>query len=330
MYETLKVSLKRSTENKIMLTIFIIATLSLGVFFTSKLWMYDDDPIQQTPLNQVIKSLDQTDVQLKKWEFNEEKNFMEVIIEKKHTGSDIIKPTFKYIGKEAEKNIELDTKVVFESDTMVVIELRNIPEKFKYITVAMDEYRDEETLQIEQKESGNVEVFSPKKPKRFVFVGDYREIDVNNKLATRDEKEYQKENLYVEIERINDEIKFIQDEKIPLKHRAVLELENDIKHFEEEMKFATEDEKQSLDRDIYMKKQAIKREFEEQEKLEEKINQLQKKINSLRKKIDFLDGKPVEIEEENEGDEQTAKGVEGEVEVDTVDKTDKTKDSKVN
>ena len=54
-----------------MLVIIGIATILLAILLTSKLWMYDDDPINQTPFNQVIKQLDQTDITLKKWAYNE-------------------------------------------------------------------------------------------------------------------------------------------------------------------------------------------------------------------------------------------------------------------
>ena len=272
-----------------MLVIICVASVLLAILFTSKLWMYDDDPINQTPFNQVIKQLDQTDITLKKWAYNEEQNFMEVIIEKKHTGTDLIKPTFKYVGKEAEKNQQLPTKIIFESDHMVVLELHDIPEKFKYITVAMDEYRDEETVKVEQgiAEDDAKEV----KPKRYVFVGDYRKITTDNKLKTRPQKEYEKENIRVEIKGIEKQIAYITDEKVPLKTKGVLEIEQDITALEDELQFATEEEKALLERDIYAKKEAIKTALRDKEKLEEVVVNLEEKIVKLKEKIAYLDGR---------------------------------------
>ena len=271
-----------------MVVIIGVATVLLAILLTSKLWMYDDDPINQTPFNQVIKQLDQTDITLKKWAYNEEQNFMEVIIEKKHTGTDLIKPTFKYVGKEAEKNQQLPTKIIFESDNMVVLELHELPQKFKYITVAMDEYRDEETVKVEQ---GMVEEDGKEvKPKRYVFVGDYRKITTDNKLKTRPQKEYEKENIRVEIKGIEKQIAYITDEKVPLKTKGVLEIEQDIKALEDEVQFATEEEKALLERDIYAKKEAIKTALREKEKLEDEVANLEEKIVKLKEKIAYLDG----------------------------------------
>lgn len=271
-----------------MLVIIGIATILLVILLTSKLWMYDDDPINQTPFNQVIKQLDQTDITLKKWAYNEEQNFMEVIIEKKHTGTDLIKPIFKYVGKEAEKNQQLPTKIIFESDNMVVLELHELPEKFKYITVAMDEYRNEETVKVEQgfTEDEAKEV----KPKRYVFVGDYRKITTDNKLKTRPQKEYEKENIRVEIKGIEKQIAYITDEKVPLKTKGVLEIEQDITALEDEVQFATAEEKALLESNIYAKKEAIKAALRDKDKLEHEVVNLEEKIVKLKEKIAYLDG----------------------------------------
>lgn len=271
-----------------MLGIIGIATILLAILLTSKLWMYDDDPINQTPFNQVIKQLDQTDITLKKWAYNEEQNFMEVIIEKKHTGTDLIKPIFKYVGKEAEKNQQLPTKIIFESDNMVVLELHELPEKFKYITVAMDEYRNEETVKVEQgfTEDEAKEV----KPKRYVFVGDYRKITTDNKLKTRPQKEYEKENIRVEIKGIEKQIAYITDEKVPLKTKGVLEIEQDITALEDEVQFATAEEKALLESNIYAKKEAIKAALRDKDKLEDEVVNLEEKIVKLKEKIAYLDG----------------------------------------
>jgi len=281
------VELKSSSENKIMLVIIGIATILLAILLTSKLWMYDDDPINQTPFNQVIKQLDQTDITLKKWAYNEEENFMEEIIEKKHTGTDLIKPMFKYIGKEAEKNQQLPTKIIFESDNMVVLELHELPEKFKYITVAMDEYRNEETVKVEQ--GFTEDEAKEMKPKRYVFVGDYRKITTDNKLKTRPQKEYEKENIRVEIKGIEKQIAYITDEKLPLKTKGVLEIEQDITALEEEVQFATAEEKALLESDIYAKKEAIKAALRDKDKLEDEVVNLEEKIVKLKEKIAYLD-----------------------------------------
>ena len=271
-----------------MLGIIGIATILLAILLTSKLWMYDDDPINQTPFNQVIKQLDQTDITLKKWAYNEEQNFMEVIIEKKHTGTDLIKPIFKYVGKEAEKNQQLPTKIIFESDNMVVLELHELPEKFKYITVAMDEYRNEETVKVEQgfTEDEAKEV----KPKRYVFVGAYRKITTDNKLKTRPQKEYEKENIRVEIKGIEKQIAYITDEKVPLKTKGVLEIEQDITALEDEVQFAIAEEKALLESNIYAKKEAIKAALRDKDKLEDEVVNLEEKIVKLKEKIVYLDG----------------------------------------
>ena len=285
-----------------MLTTFIFFIVAILFFFTSKMWMYDDDPIRQTPFNQGIAQHDQTEVMLKKWEFNEEENFMEVVIQKRHKGNDVMKPTFKYVGKDALKDKVLDTTIVFESQEMVVLEIKNLPEKFKYITVAMDEYRDEETMRIEHRESmGDTEFVEPK-PKRVVFVGDYRQIQMNNELVTRDSKEYEKENILVEIEQLENEITFIQKDKSPLIYKEIFELEDEITRLTDELKFATETEKEELEQEINAMKGSIKKSLEHKKDLDKDVQELEHKIEKLQLKYDYLDGKDVEFDEAEEED----------------------------
>lgn len=299
----MNIKLKSNRENRVLLIMLFVFSISMLFFFTSKVWMYDDDPIKQTPFGQEIFQHDQTEVVLKKWEYNEQDNFMEVVIEKKHKGSDIIKPTFQYVAKDALKDSVLDSKIVFESNEIVVLEIMNLPEKFKYITVAMDEYRDEETLRIEYRESTGSEEFTLPKPKRVVFVGDYREVEINNQLVTRDSKEYEKENILVEIEQLQNEITFIENDKRPHISKGIIELEDEIVRLTDEIKFATETEKKDLESEIESKKGSIKRALKNKKELDEEVVTLENKIEKLELKYDYLDGKDVEFDEEEEKEE---------------------------
>lgn len=296
----MRLSLKSSTENKFLMIITVVLALALATFFTSKLWLSDDSPINQTNFNESI-SLDQTEVSLKKWTFNKKDNFMEIVIEKKHTGSDIIKPSFEFLSKEDESNVEIDTEIVYESDTMAVVELKNIPEEFRYIKLAIDEYRDEETV---KNESQSNDIESKLKPKRIVLVGDYRTIEVDNSIKTRNKEDYEKENIYIEMQTIEEEIESIQNEKIPLKEKSINQILKDIETLEEEKKFSTDEEIYQLERDIYSKENSIESEEKTIAEYKEKIEQSIKKIESLQSKIDYLDGKPIEKKKDTENQKE--------------------------
>lgn len=300
----MRISLKSSAENKIMMFVTIVLALALAIFFTSKLWLSDDSPIMQTDINESL-NLDQTEVSLKKWTFNRKDNFMEIVIEKKHKGSDIIKPSFEFLSKEDESNVEIETEIVYESETMAVVELKNIPEDFRYIKLAIDEYRDEETVKNEYQSD---EVESKLKPKRVVLVGDYRTIEVDNTIQTRNKEDYEKENIYIEIQTIEDEIASIQNEKIPLKEKAIIQILKDIDSLEEEKKFSTDEELYDLERDIYSKENSIESEEKMIDEYKEKIEQSRKKIESLQSKIDYLDGKPIDEKKEVENTDEEKGG----------------------
>lgn len=278
--------LKSHRENKIMISIIAIAMLLLAILFTSKIWMYDDDPIQQTPFHQGIKQLDQTEVTLTKWVFNKEKNFMEVVLQKKHVGSDLIKPTFKYVSQGVEKDQVISTKVIYENDNLVVLQLSNLPEKLKHVLVAIDEYRDEEIVQSETGVAPNKQ-----QPSRYLIRGDYREIKIDNQLKISNKNVYEKETIQFDIEALEGQVADILEQQMPLKDREMIEAEKDIKALEKELPFVTGDDKKELDQQILRKQQAIQKIILDKEDMNNTIVQLREKIEKLQSKIEYLNQK---------------------------------------
>src|SRR5690625_5192335 len=91
--------LSNSRENKLYIGIIMTLCILLGIFFTSKHWMYDDSIIAQTDYNESINGLSQTTLILRSWEYNPENNLMEVTIEREHTGTDAVEPTVEFEPK---------------------------------------------------------------------------------------------------------------------------------------------------------------------------------------------------------------------------------------
>src|SRR5699024_4662729 len=203
----MKSKLIHGRENKFYIGIIITLCILLGVFFTSKYWMYDDSVIAQTDYNKFINGLNQTTLTLRSWEYNPTNQLMEVTIEREHTGTDAVEPTFTFQAKGKETKDKYSAKKVYESDGIMVIHIENVPSTYHVIGLFVTEHRDSKILKQEYKKQfkdDNDEVVNDTdkmkemallEPEEIIIVGDYRKIKVNKNLAIKSAKEYKKENI---------------------------------------------------------------------------------------------------------------------------------------
>ena len=305
----MSVSLRSKKENKIMLIIIISSLLFLILAFTSRLWLFDDEPIMQTPFNEEITALSQTTISLLSWKYNDEGEFMEVIISKKHTGSDVIKPTFDYEVEE-ESLGSLEHEIILETEDLVVLKIKEVRPDYRFMMLTMEEVRDKETLIVEQKELNDdleEDELNLPKPIKYVFYGDYREIEKANDLVIKDEDDYRKERLELEIENIEKQIDFIVNDKIKLEQKLAVELEMKIKALKEDLEFQTTEEKEETNLDIESYENDIVNVLQNIKEFEKDVEGLEERIESYKKrieKIDSNDGLSDETKESLEDEEE--------------------------
>src|SRR5690625_8015831 len=122
----MKSKLNHSRENKLYIGIISTLCLLLGVFFTSKYWMYDDSAVAQTDYNKSINGLNQTTLTLRKWKYNPTNQLMEVTIEREHTGTDVVEPTFTFEATETETKDKYPAQQVYDTDDLKVIQLQSV------------------------------------------------------------------------------------------------------------------------------------------------------------------------------------------------------------
>lgn len=283
-------------ENKFYVGLILVMSVCFITFFTSKLWMYDDNPIMQTPFFTEISGLDQTVLILNKWEYNPEKQLMEVALETKHIGSDQVKPTFTFEAKERESTKEYPVKVVYKDDKNIVVQIQNVPETYRIVGLFVYEHRDQKILENELKmmdleSSGSIdqdenhEQLELPKPKEKIIVGDYRKIKINKNLKTKNAIEYQIENVKREIKQTEQKIKELKIELIPLQNELINSLQKEIKVLKDEMKYQTETEKQTTNSLITSKNEAINNAKKQLEEFQQEIETLKEKHNKLLLKL---------------------------------------------
>ncbi|WP_180991517.1 hypothetical protein [Mammaliicoccus sciuri] len=262
--------------------------------------MYDDSAIAQTPYNESINGLNQTTLILRSWEYNPKNQLMEVTIETVHTGTDAAEPTFTFEAKGKESKETYPAKKVYESDNVMIIHIEHVPTEYRVIGLFVTEHRDDKILKQEYKrqlkndsdvattETDKVEMSDLPKAEDVIIVGDYREIEVNKNLVAKSDKEYQREAIVTDMERIKQEISTIIDENIPFQEELIAALTKEKTSLKNEMEFETKEEQSETEKEIEHKDNAISSAEEETEQYKSKVKELKKKYENREEKLDAL------------------------------------------
>lgn len=262
--------------------------------------MYDDSAIAQTEYDKTINGLSQTTLTLRSWEYNPTNHLMEVTIEREHTGTDEVEPTFTFEAKGKETKDMYPSKKVYESDDIMVLHIENVPSSYHVIGLFVTEHRDSKILKQEYKkqfkdDNDKVATDADKKglstlpkPEEVIIVGDYRKIKENKNLVIKSEIEYKKENIIEEMKRIEQEISLIIDESIPFEEELIDTLSKEKATLKQDMKYETEEEKDQSKKEIEQKENAIASGEEEIEQYKNYIQELKDKYESREEKLEAL------------------------------------------
>lgn len=296
----MKGMLQKGLENKFYFVFLAVVTLLIVVFLSSKMWLPDDSRVMQTPFNSQLTGLSQTELMLKQWEYNPDSELMEVTIETKHTGQDIIKPTFTFSANDNTSLVEFPVRVVYDDDKTFVVQVSNVPNKYRVIDFYVKENRDEKILLQEaieqggsQKEgsqdqldvSGNNDVIVKVKPLERILTGDYRKIIVNHTLQTKSATDYQVNNLMRDKQNMVKQIELINGTKIPFEEEVVALLNSEIEVIKANMEYETDEQKRESEMEISNKEGSIEESNKKKDELGELVLQLKERIVLLDKKL---------------------------------------------
>lgn len=212
--------------------------------------------------------------------------------------------------------VEYPVKVVYQNENNVVVQIKDVPKKYRVVGLFVKEIRDEKVLESEVKnkmlgvtgsvdQNGEEVKIELPKPKEKVIVGDYRKVKTNNTLGIKGELDYQKEQIEIEIGQVVKKIHLLEKEQIPLQDDIVLSIQAEIKALEKEMNYKTEAEKLEVGRQIANKKTAIINEKEQQENYQKIANELRDKRKMLLKKLEDIHSSELEKGDRNTGKEGT-------------------------
>ncbi|WP_200411860.1 MULTISPECIES: hypothetical protein [Virgibacillus] len=296
----MKNKLNRGRENKLYISLLIVAGLAFGVFFTSKTWMYDDSAVAQTPFGESIGGLSQTTLILRDWEYNPTNELMEVTLERVQSGTDAVEPTFTFYAKEQNASQKYNAELVYQSDNNMVVQIEDVPESFEVIGLFVTEHRDQNILKQEHKKQlqnkgdevtitdQDIKETALPEPEEVIVVGDYRKIDLNQSLVTKTDKGYKKENIIADMKRYKQEITTIIEEDIPFQENLITTLTQEKDDLKQDMEFETKEEQTDTEREIEQKEKAIKNAQDEIETLKKKVEEFKEKYQNREEELNAL------------------------------------------
>ncbi|ASK26301.1 hypothetical protein ABC970_22010 [Bacillus licheniformis] len=254
------------TKNKKSASYLVIALVGMMVFvflLTSKITLWDDTPILQTPFNEKVEGLSDNAVVLKEWEYNPKKELMEVIIKADSKGG-IANDNLTFFAKEKQNPMKkIPVEVVAQYDDMYVLHINKIPTDYKVVGIVITEKEQDEAVNLDHLYSVDLFAENQETEKNVendiasvTIYGDYRKVKVNNKLKTLTKEEYLVKGIKEEISTKKEEKQKI-DQMIPEQRQLIGKTKAEINELEENKKYQTEKEKLDTDSVIANKKEEI-------------------------------------------------------------------------
>lgn len=257
--------------------LFFTVVVMTAFFFTSRMILPDDTPVLNTEIGEKVLFGKSTELVLERWEYNSEKNFMEVEVGIENF-AEILEKEIKIEAitrKDTKKSLPIKEKL--KTNDRYILEIRNLPKG--YHTVGLKFSFEEKT--------GEDEAQTTEKTEAFLY-SDYRKVKINNKLKEKTKTEYLIAATEREIESTEKNIKDL-DKKIDENNQKTYGLNRSIAVLNEEMTYQIESEKQKM-------LGTINRYESQKADLERDNEQMRLTQKELRNKRDKLEEKLLSIE----------------------------------
>lgn len=288
----MNIKLTSRKENIKYITIIFILVVSCLVFFSSKSFMNNDSPNNQTPFNEVVKGLDQSDIILKKWNYDKELNVMEIYLQIQHVGSDAVKPHYSFLARTRNSANELPMEIAHHDGEFFILKISEVPEDYEAIGLFINEKRDEKMLKYELSNQDMTEDEMKQSIKDYEgeevrIVGDFREVNNTSILEKNSRINYSKNIIMIELEDLNIKINNYES-KIKMEKEIITALKDDINVMKEGKSYQTETEKEETDRKILSKESEIADAKKKQEEMKDEIKSIKETIKIREKQMNNL------------------------------------------
>src|SRR5699024_3707770 len=278
---------KNLTINMTTIYLFIAFLFFVGALFfgTSKLFMAEDIPINQTPLNKQLDLRSDGKMKITSWVYDENKNKMEVILVTNGMKDYKSELFFSSVSREEVTN-ELPVNIVYNDNEIYVIEINEVEKGFSQIALRLHKNEDKLKESFDEsfiEEDKNDGIFSN-------IYTDEREVKKSN-IDEKNTSDYIIEITNKLMEDTNKEIKEIEKE-VKNKEIIKVEIQKEINQLEDDLVYEKVDEQVKTSNDI-------DRLIKEIESIDKEIEDSLIAIKGLEKKLEKLNQRIKETEISN-------------------------------
>lgn len=272
-----------SNVSNIYISIAVFFILGFVFFGTSKIFLAENIPLNQTELNVEYDLRSNGKFMINDWIYDEKNHQMEVILVTNGIKSYTSELDFIAVPRSNVRS-QLETKVVYNENDIYIIHIKNIPNEFQQMALRLtkteidyselfDEKKDDES----ENESSVISTIYT--DQRVVKKGTVEKKDFKKYASLiTDSMIKSAEN---DIKKINDKIKKIDE--------IIATINNEIEKLKEEILYQTLDEQIDTNNQIFKLEQEIKGYEREKKTGNENIKSLEEKIEKLRQRKRDLD-----------------------------------------
>jgi len=278
----------------------IVIIVMYFIFFNASSILPDNSTVMNTALGTEVNA-GSTKLSINRWEYNKDKNFMEIELSYKDSG-DYVTTKLNFSAK-AKINVKekLDVKTILNTDNIYIVRINNIPKNYEAIALKVSQSSSENLVNIDTSdittddfssttadESTSDKVSNVIKNNSTTLYCDYRKVKTNNNIKNETQKYYIINITESEIKNITKDI--INIDKSVKINEGLIDIANDkINSLDSQIKYEIAEEQASTNQKIISYKAKIT-DSEQQnvtlqktkDSLIEKINKLELKVNDIK------------------------------------------------
>lgn len=262
----------------IILALFFI--MGFGFFFSSKVFMAEDIPINQSPLNEEFDLRANGKLTITDWKYDNDNKKMEVILVTNGIKNYKNELNFTAIPRNNMK-LNLPVKVVYNENDIYILQIKDIPSDFQQIALRLNkaEIESDDLFENDNKEISKSTLIS-------TLYTDQRVVKKGD-IGERDYKYYAVEITDDMINNSKNKIDELKKNVTTVDSRITI-INTEIKKLEEEILYQTVEEQVETNNQIYTLNNEIEQNNREKDILNTNIKSLEEKIEKLeQRKRDF-------------------------------------------
>jgi len=262
--------------SSIYIVVALIFILGFGFFGTSKIFIAEEIPINQTKLNEEFDLRSNGKFSISSWIYDKEKNMMEIILVTNGIKNFSSELDFSSISKKNLKQ-ELPLEVVYNDNDIYIIHVKKVPSKFDQVAIRlnktdknMHDIFDEDKEQLENKRV----ISTIYTDERVVENKEIIEKDIKNYALQVTESLISKS--FADKEKLEKDIKKIDDYN--------KELNEEMEKLKSELLYQTVEEQVDTNNSIYRLERDIELRNKDKETMLQDIKNIETKIERLNQK----------------------------------------------